>query len=236
MGVREIVDRLDREGCALVVFGLEAGFEAESAADLLGPSDVRRALAMRAATRRSSFALTRAVLRVLLASVIDADPRALEIVADDRGKPRLGGEANLHFNVAHSKTHGIVGLCKSPIGVDVEDIRPYDAAVVRRVLGDEEIASLVGLDEFGARAAFFRMWTIKEACLKAEGAGLGGLPRGISVPPGEAGSSRGCAWRVYEPSPGVIAAAAVRDPTPPVPECLTRLDPNALMAAARARS
>jgi len=81
----------------------------------------------------------------------------------------------IQFNVSHSEEVGIVAVCMNyPVGVDIEWIRPLadmddlarrfftqrESALVESLLGDEK------------QEVFYRLWTCKEAYLKASGEGL----------------------------------------------------------------
>ena len=78
-----------------------------------------------------------------------------------------------------------------------------------------EVARLAGLDSDERRAEFFRLWTAKEAYVKADGAGLAGL-RHVLVDAGTARSSAPSAgfpgvlpvsW--FEAAPGYCGALVV---------------------------
>ena len=69
------------------------------------------------------------------------------------------------------------------IGVDVEcfDRRVECLALARRYFAPSEITALEALDGAGQRQLFFRLWTSKEAAMKATGEGLRIDPRGVEV-------------------------------------------------------
>ena len=73
-------------------------------------------------------------------------------------------------------------------GIDIEKLRPVTDALrlSERFLCASEAAYLASLTEARREEAFFRLWTIKEASLKAVGHGLGfGLDNFSIVPAGE---------------------------------------------------
>lgn len=82
---------------------------------------------------------------------------------------------SLHFNLSHS--HGLV-LCAvssiGPVGIDVETIDPERASldIARRYFSDRETAIFAALPERDRPVAFHRIWTLKEAYVKALGTGL----------------------------------------------------------------
>ena len=84
---------------------------------------------------------------------------------------------SLEFNLSH--TEGMI-LCAVtagyPIGVDIEDTtRPAEfLPLARRFFHPAEIALLENLPTDQLPRAFYRLWTLKEAYLKAVGAGLTG--------------------------------------------------------------
>ena len=70
-----------------------------------------------------------------------------------------------------------------PVGCDVERLRRIDAlAMVKTVGAGSEISFLSGLEEPARTRAFFRMWTAKEAVLKAMGEGFRFDARRVVVP------------------------------------------------------
>ena len=87
------------------------------------------------------------------------------------GKP---GVANgPEFNLSHSGDMVALAVCPDrPIGVDIERYRPFDPGIVVRFFSDHEQRALSNLTGNNLEDAFFRVWTRKEAIIKALGFGL----------------------------------------------------------------
>lgn len=141
------------------------------------------------------------------------------------GKPRLAGpDAGVRFNAAHGGGLVLVAVARGrEVGVDVEplDRGPW-LSLPGHVLTPAELRSLDGLGGKAHDAAFLRLWSRKEAVLKAAGVGLAvdpGLvavsgpaepPAVLGVPAAIGPASR---WGLVDLSlPGVAAAVAVEQP------------------------
>src|SRR4051812_26809730 len=99
------------------------------------------------------------------------------------GRPVLApafAATGLNFNVAHTAGMAVIAVGRVPrIGVDVEarDKR-VPLPVARRYFSPREAAALDALAPESRPHRFLRLWTLKEAYLKAVGEGLpGGLDR-----------------------------------------------------------
>ncbi|MET9319039.1 4'-phosphopantetheinyl transferase superfamily protein [Streptomyces sp. NPDC003038] len=141
--------------------------EREKAGRLLRPADRRRYLASHIG------------LRVLLGAYLELAPEKVTLVREDcpccgepHGRPAVAG-AGTHFSLSHSEDMAYFAFAGVPVGVDVEGI-PSAAAVadVLTALHPAETAELTVLPEPDRRTALARVWSRKEACLKATGAGL----------------------------------------------------------------
>jgi 4'-phosphopantetheinyl transferase len=79
----------------------------------------------------------------------------------------------IYWSVTHkpSMVAGVAAV--EPVGIDLERVRPVSEAVMAKVAGADEWALV---DEERQRG-FFRIWTAKEAVLKAVGKGMAGLSR-----------------------------------------------------------
>ena len=96
---------------------------------------------------------------------LDAVPKS------EKGVPLpVGG---VHWSLTHKSdmVGGVASL--SPVGVDLEAIRPVNHALLAKVADDDEWRLVSG----DRQKAFFRFWTAKEAVLKAVGKGMAGLSR-----------------------------------------------------------
>ncbi len=91
---------------------------------------------------------------------------------DDQGAPRP--HDGIHWSVSH-KPEFVAGVVADvPVGIDIESVRSPTEALYRRIAAEDEWQ--LGHDPRAPRL-FYRVWTAKEAVLKAEGVGLRGLSR-----------------------------------------------------------
>jgi 4'-phosphopantetheinyl transferase len=143
----------------------------------LTPEEIKQAEAFRHAESRARFVGARAALRELLAAQLRLPPAAVRFVRTERGKPQLHPDhgAPLQFNVSHSGGLALLALARSvEVGVDVEvqHAVPQALDLAQRYFAPAEAAALEPLPEAVRAAAFLRLWTRKEAQLKATGSGL----------------------------------------------------------------
>jgi 4'-phosphopantetheinyl transferase len=152
-------------------------------ATLLTPQDLARQKRLYLETLRRQFAITRAMQRQVLSEYsADVLPAQWQFGASPEGRPLLAppfDRSGLHFNLAH--TDGVVAMavCRHPrVGVDVEKLGRASLAVAERYFSAAETAQLRALPPEAQPRHFVRLWTLKEAYLKAIGTGLaGGLGR-----------------------------------------------------------
>lgn len=100
----------------------------------------------------------------------------LPIVREDRGKPYFAGETPPHFNLSHTDGICAAALSPSPVGIDVELLRPDRSmdAIAGRFFDEEERAAWC---EHPSPERFYELWTKKEALAKLSGEGLPGKGR-----------------------------------------------------------
>ena len=119
---------------------------------------------------------------MLAANHLGIAPEHVRVIRAPSGAPRIEAPGRaLRVSLAHRDDVLLVGLAGRPIGVDIERI---DA--VRQppwnVLAEAERKALVAIEDRAARhAAFLRIWTAKEAALKALGTGLSREPATLAV-------------------------------------------------------
>jgi 4'-phosphopantetheinyl transferase len=160
------------------VFTLDLGPEVAVPEDggILSRSERERAARFHRPADRARAIAARRALRVLLGAYTGAAPGSLRFAAGPSGKPALaeGPRDAPQFNVAHSGRLVLLAFARAPVGVDVEEIRGgVDAgSLARRFFSQEESAALAVAEVPERDALFFRIWTRKEAYLKALGHGL----------------------------------------------------------------
>jgi 4'-phosphopantetheinyl transferase len=128
---------------------------------------------------RTRYIRSHVELRRVLSAYVGCAPHDVQFERTPQGKPYLIG-SNLHFNLSHSGRYAVVGVCAaSAIGVDVEEIRviPECHDLARKYFAPHEAAWIrEGADEEQLER-FYRLWTIKEAFVKATGDGMSALAR-----------------------------------------------------------
>jgi 4'-phosphopantetheinyl transferase len=120
---------------------------------------------------------TRSALRAILGDYLDIRPREVPLVF--AGKPRVAG-VDLEFSVAHSGELALIAVARVAVGVDVERVEPIAGDefvdLVAFVLAATEQAELMTLGEDERLEGYYRVWTRKEAYVKATGEGITGRP------------------------------------------------------------
>jgi 4'-phosphopantetheinyl transferase len=136
------------------------------------------------------FVACRGALRSILGRYAGLPARSCRFEYGSYGKPRLWqspAAAAVQFNVSHSGNRALIAVARDrAVGVDLEQIRPdVDIhGVGRLVFSAAERETLQTLPEQDQLAAFFNLWTCKEAYLKAMGRGFSGAPQQVTLTAG----------------------------------------------------
>ncbi|MEY9930262.1 4'-phosphopantetheinyl transferase [Catenulispora sp. GP43] len=178
------------------------------------------------------FAVARAVLRSVLGEACGLAPDEVAIATEDGGRPIIDpcdGRTPPDFNVSHSGRWALIAVAPPGrrVGVDLEwDGRDVDClAMARTMFQPCEAERLARLEGEWRRREFFRLWTAKEAYVKADGAGVAGL-RAVLVDGATARSSAPSAGfpaelpvRWFSAAPGYPAALVVSGGVTPFELC-----------------
>jgi 4'-phosphopantetheinyl transferase len=210
--------RLDLPSEALVRF-----------ASILSQDESDRAARFRFDTHRNRFIAARGILRSLLGAYLHSPPEELRFEYGSNGKPTLAtpfASSGLSFNLAHSEDFALIAVTRlGQIGVDVEQIRPLTDVdeLVARFFSPRETALFQTLPTSQKNAAFFNLWTRKEAWLKAIGEGIAhslnrvevtflpGEPAQLLALPETPGLKVDWALRELTPATGFVGAVALPD-------------------------
>jgi 4'-phosphopantetheinyl transferase len=148
--------------------------ERESHWSTLSPDEQERAGRFLFDADRDRSIAARGGLRLILSAYSGVRPADFVFKTGSHGKPSLfGAGIPLEFNVSHSGDCVLVGVTlESPCGVDIEGSRSThsELAIAERFFGSRELEWLKQTE-----GGFLRLWTAKEAIIKAVG-------RGLSIP------------------------------------------------------
>lgn len=207
-------------------------------AAVLCPDEHAQEARYRLAADRLRFRIGHGLARLVSAQMTGIGPAALIWEQGEQGKP-FWRNADVAFNLSHSGDFVCLAIGgTAALGVDVQRQEPgIDAqAIADFAMSPEERTYLAGLDPEAWRAAFFSLWVLREAALKATGQGVFDVMHGVSalpIPPlnGWAladGLGAPRVWtRMLTVPDGYSAALAVLGDAPPTKEvrhrCLSDL-------------
>lgn len=86
------------------------------------------------------------------------------------GKPSLAEHPEIRFNLSHCDGLAVCLFSPHECGADCESIRTYKPRTAQRVCSDSELAMLEQTED--RDFLFTRLWTLKEAYVKAIGIGI----------------------------------------------------------------
>jgi 4'-phosphopantetheinyl transferase len=125
---------------------------------------------------RRRFAVSHAILRILLGRYLDLPTSSISFEQNEFGKPHLvpaSAAGKITFNLTHTTRVGLLAIATDlVVGVDVEEMRPIDRGLAEHYFSAQEQTVLRTLAGNDWLEGFYNCWTRKEAILKAEGVGL----------------------------------------------------------------
>lgn len=204
---------------------------------LLSAEERQRADRFRTDLLRARYVATHAALRLLLGRVLDAPADRLRFRQNSWGKPELA-EGDLCFNLSHSGPWAVVALARGiEVGVDVEAVShppPLEVAAIAYSAAERSV--LAGLSGPALAAAFYAVWTRKEALSKGIGRGFSFDFTGftVSADPAERTSrptlppdfADGADWHLHDLPALEGAAAALAVPAAGIGVTAWRFEPG----------
>lgn len=132
----------------------------------------------------------------------------------EHGKPFFPQHPGHHFNLSHTDTLALCALDDSPVGVDIQVIKPLRPRLPQRVCSGKELAWLG--EEADRWERFTQLWALKECRVKQAGTGLTFPISAIAVPLPQPGESLyrldGLWFRIYSGAGWCGAACGVNQP------------------------
>lgn len=87
------------------------------------------------------------------------------------GKPIFKSSSRIEFNISHSRNQVVCCVAfNSPVGIDLEFIRPVDIELYRNYLNLSEWQFIINSET--PKLIFLKLWVRKEAVIKADGRGM----------------------------------------------------------------
>ncbi|KAI5664718.1 hypothetical protein M9H77_24041 [Catharanthus roseus] len=160
--------------------------------EILSPSEKETVFQMRDEKLKKRALIARVLVRTTISRYqinSEVSPRSLKFRKNIHGKPEVDWQHSgyhqplpLHFNISHTSSLIACGVTTySPIGIDVEEkhraIKHNILSFARRYLSKHEIQFLSSIsDPKAQQQEFIKLWTLKEAYVKALGRGFSGAP------------------------------------------------------------
>lgn len=131
-----------------------------------------RALSYKFGRDRKNCILGDYALRRLVSSETGCAIEKVRLSSDGNGSPFVLYPAGtgLSCSVSHSGSMVVAAVSSVPVGIDIEQIKVDDIDVTSQVCNERELSYLC--ENASDPAAFFRIWTVKEAYLKCIGTGI----------------------------------------------------------------
>ena len=94
------------------------------------------------------------------------------IIRNEHGKPSLAEHPEIKYNLSHANGIAVCLVSETECGVDCEGVRSYRPNVIKRAFSENEKILIENASENEHDLLFFRLWTLKEAYVKAIGIGI----------------------------------------------------------------
>lgn len=157
---------------------LEQPFDIPSYQANLAKDELARAERFHFAADKLCYILSRGTLRYLLAHYLLVNPDSLVLEYNQYGKPAVCMQqnfSNLQFNYSHSAQMACFAFTRNnAVGIDIEyhkESVDY-LGIAKRYFAKAELDQLVDQSPLEQKKIFYKLWTCKEAVIKAVGKGL----------------------------------------------------------------
>jgi 4'-phosphopantetheinyl transferase len=140
--------------------------------DLLSQNETEKSERFAREQDKYSFLASSVMKKILCGYYLGREPESVDFELNEFNKPKIRNQENIHFNSSHSGDWLVFAFSGNPCGIDVERINPgFDyPTILEMSFHPDEIDFIQKSKE--PINQFFKIWTIKESILKAEGTGL----------------------------------------------------------------
>ena len=148
---------------------------------ILSDSERFKANKFRLERDKRQYKVSHGAMRTILGKYLGIDPQKIQYTYSPLGKPFLASDIykkQLHFNLSHSGDYALCALTLNrSIGIDLEYMCyvPDMETMSDYFFSLKEKDLILSLSPYMRQQAFFNLWTLKEAYLKATGKGIDNL-------------------------------------------------------------
>lgn len=167
--------------------------------------------------KRVEFLVGRALVKQAIGSWLGLNAEQVKITKNIYGKPfveeELMKDRKIYFNLTNTSSFVCALFGRHEwIGIDAEYMQEGHLDVMNIVFTPQEVAFVLGhSDPQQRRQAFYRIWTRKEAIMKAEGLGFAMDPLSFQVPTPEGIVDHGrYVISTFTPMEGIMLSVAYR--------------------------
>ncbi len=160
-------------------------FSLEESSNYLASDEIDRSKNFYFEADAQRWTAYRGALRKIISNILLCTAEDVSLIYSDYGKPTLAPPYDwLHFNISHTDELAILALsCEGPVGIDIESKKRasslLDCAI--SICHTSELVSLPNQTNLRS-LHLLRLWTRKEAYLKAIGKGLSLAPDTFAIP------------------------------------------------------
>lgn len=121
---------------------------------------------------RNQFIICRSILKFVLAAYTKLDAKSIQLDYHFNKKPYLSSHPWLYFNVSHSEDFAVIAISLKKVGIDIEYIAKdfTFTNVLPDVFDNNEVLAIQKAVDI--KHTFYKLWTRKEALVKALGTGI----------------------------------------------------------------
>jgi 4'-phosphopantetheinyl transferase len=121
---------------------------------------------------KNRFIICRGALKLLLAKQTGLDVNKIVLDTYSNKKPYLPSHPSVFFNVTHAGDYAVIAIANEPVGVDIEYInKDFDyKELLSSIFSNPEVDEVLNSND--KLHTFYKLWTRKEAIVKATGKGI----------------------------------------------------------------
>jgi 4'-phosphopantetheinyl transferase len=149
--------------------------EADAILNLLDLEEKKRLQSYKVHDKALAYTIAHGFMRLFFSEILQLPPQELRFLQGAYGKPYLANSPQTTFNLSYSSPWLLFAHTDASLqlGVDIEAIKPRRQMLqIIEQFHPEEKAAILHLKDDEQLKQFYRLWTCKEAYIKALGMGL----------------------------------------------------------------